>query len=197
MQNKSEHTSVVTTVTPKNARHSPRNGFNAYIVLSPVTGLSCHRRRRSCLRRLDSSVGASGPHDFAVRSRHHSSTDVACVHCIPLPTFVTTAKRPSYRVRDGENVPVICGQDQLTPPAAEWHDGQIAYGGYVRSARRAKSVGPSGFRKRSTDPKGFPIPPYGSSALLVLLGSGGLRLRSSAGRALARPLANPYHGPAA
>jgi hypothetical protein len=137
MQNKSEHTSVVTTVTPKNARHSPRNGFNAYIVLSPVTGLSCHRRRRSCLHRLDSSVGASGPHDFAVRSRHHSSTDVACVHCIPLPTFVTTAKRPSYRVRDGENVPVICGQDQSTPPAAEWHDGQFAYGRHARSARRA------------------------------------------------------------
>jgi hypothetical protein len=95
MQNKSEHTSVVTTVTPKNARHSPRNGFNAYIVLSPVTGLSCHRRRRSCLHRLDSSVGASGPHDFAVRLQHHSSVDIACIHRIPLPTFVTTAKRPS------------------------------------------------------------------------------------------------------
>src|SRR6202521_1961222 len=69
MQSKSEHTSVVTTVTPKNVRHSPRNGVNAYIVLSPVTGLSCHRRWRSCLHRLDASVGASGPHDFAVRIR--------------------------------------------------------------------------------------------------------------------------------
>ncbi len=45
--------------------------------LSPVTGLVCHRRLRikSCLspvgptrlRKLDASVGASGPHDFAVR----------------------------------------------------------------------------------------------------------------------------------
>src|ERR1700677_5105751 len=35
--------------------------------LSPVTGLGCHRRRRSCLHKLDASVGASGPHDFAVR----------------------------------------------------------------------------------------------------------------------------------
>ena len=67
MQNKSEHTSVVTTVTPKNARHSPRNGFNAYIVLSPVTGLSCHRRCAENSRELDASVGASGPHGFAVR----------------------------------------------------------------------------------------------------------------------------------
>ena len=45
-------------------------------VLSPVTGLSCHRHRRSCLRQLDASVGASGPHDFAVRfsavrQQHH------------------------------------------------------------------------------------------------------------------------------
>jgi hypothetical protein len=27
-------------------RHSPRNGFTAYFVLSPATGLSCHRRPR-------------------------------------------------------------------------------------------------------------------------------------------------------
>jgi hypothetical protein len=27
-------------------RHSPRNGFNGCFVLSPVTGLSCHRHRR-------------------------------------------------------------------------------------------------------------------------------------------------------
>jgi len=48
-------------------------------VLSPVTGLFCHRRLRtnvlsapgwadSNIRELDASVGASGPHDFAVRS---------------------------------------------------------------------------------------------------------------------------------
>jgi hypothetical protein len=48
-------------------RHSPRNGFTAYFVLSPVTGLVCHRHQRSRLRKLDASVGASGPHDFAVR----------------------------------------------------------------------------------------------------------------------------------
>src|SRR5712671_7446167 len=46
--------------------------------LSSVTGLFCHRRLRiwfclspvgpTQLRKLDASVGASGPHDFAVRS---------------------------------------------------------------------------------------------------------------------------------
>jgi hypothetical protein len=29
--------------------------------------LSCHRRWQNCFRQLDASVGASGPHDFAVR----------------------------------------------------------------------------------------------------------------------------------
>jgi hypothetical protein len=27
-----------------NIRHSPRNGFTTYFVLSPVIGLFCHRR---------------------------------------------------------------------------------------------------------------------------------------------------------
>ena len=58
---------TVTTVTPEITRHSPRNGFTVSFVLSPVTGLFCHRRRRNCFRQLDASVGASGPHDFAVR----------------------------------------------------------------------------------------------------------------------------------
>jgi hypothetical protein len=35
-------------------------------VLSPVTGLFCHRRFADHAK-LDASVGASGPHDFAVR----------------------------------------------------------------------------------------------------------------------------------
>jgi len=32
-----------------------------------VHGLFCHRRPWSCLHELDTSVGVSGPHDFAVR----------------------------------------------------------------------------------------------------------------------------------
>jgi hypothetical protein len=49
IQLSNEHTGIVTTV------------------FSPVTGIVCHRRWRSCLRQFDSSVGAPGPHDFAVR----------------------------------------------------------------------------------------------------------------------------------
>ena len=51
--------------------------FTVYAALSPVIGLGCHRRLRigvpgpvgpTRLRRLDASVEASGPHDFAVRT---------------------------------------------------------------------------------------------------------------------------------
>ncbi len=36
-------------------------------VISPVTGLFCHRHSRNRFRKLSASVGAPGPHDFAVR----------------------------------------------------------------------------------------------------------------------------------
>jgi len=36
-------------------------------VISPVERACCHRRRRDIFRRLDASIAASGPHDFAVR----------------------------------------------------------------------------------------------------------------------------------
>src|ERR1700719_2915835 len=65
-------------------------------VLSPVTGLSCHCRKRNAqaLSPLDASVGASGPHDFAVRDKHDRQP------CFsrpphPVPRFVTIASRPS------------------------------------------------------------------------------------------------------
>ena len=69
--------------------------LTAYIVLSPVTGLSCHRHRRSYLRQLDASVGASGPHDFAVRKSALSS----------VAPLTSTASRP--HVRDDRETPLV------------------------------------------------------------------------------------------
>jgi hypothetical protein len=57
-------------------RPSLRNGFTAYIVLSPVTGFVATvvggiprsiQLDRCATAKLDASVGASGPHHFAVR----------------------------------------------------------------------------------------------------------------------------------
>ena len=71
--------------------------LTAYFALSLVTGLCCHHRPCDAKHHheLDASVGASGPHAFAVRAPCHSSFDIACVHRIPRPTSVTIAKRPS------------------------------------------------------------------------------------------------------
>jgi hypothetical protein len=52
--------------------------------LSPVTGLSCHCHFADISAKLDASVGASGPHDFAVRLTRHSSKARASVHRILL-----------------------------------------------------------------------------------------------------------------
>jgi len=58
----------VSQVTPEIARHSPRNGFTAYLALSPATGfLATVIPEKLASRELDASIGASGPHDFAVR----------------------------------------------------------------------------------------------------------------------------------
>src|ERR1700736_5361898 len=81
-------------------------------VLSPVIGLVCHRRLRikacprpvgpTCLRKLDAGVEASGPHDFAVRSKHLSSARSVIAHGKPaLPSrraqnaAASTASRPA------------------------------------------------------------------------------------------------------
>jgi hypothetical protein len=67
--------------------------LTAYFALSPVTGLSCHRRLADTSAKLDASVGASGPHDFAVRSLVHSSR-APKASIASRPTFVTMANAP-------------------------------------------------------------------------------------------------------
>ena len=87
----------------------PAQWFTAYFVLSPVTGLFCHRRPREAFasRELDTSVGVSGPHDFAVRSARARQSQ-ALASTASHRTFVTIASRPSHRVRRRELVALIC-----------------------------------------------------------------------------------------
>src|SRR5471030_2246700 len=53
----------------------PAQWFTAYIVLTSATWLSCHRRPREAFTspELDTSVGVSGPHDFARPHQARSS----------------------------------------------------------------------------------------------------------------------------
>ena len=80
----------------------PAQWFYGLYRALPGDRLSCHRRSREALasQELDTSVGASGPHDFAVRNSRARLARCR-VHRIPHPTFVTIAKRPSSRGADG------------------------------------------------------------------------------------------------
>jgi hypothetical protein len=61
-----EHTGPAESIRP-----SLRNGFTAYVALSPVTGFLATVASQELLpAKLDTSIGVSGPHDFAVRSSH-------------------------------------------------------------------------------------------------------------------------------
>jgi hypothetical protein len=82
-------------------------------VLSPVTGLCCHRRQRECLAfiaNLNASVGASRPHDFAVR-KPALRLRATLTSTASRLTLVTIAKRPSGR-RDGMNMNLIWGDGE-------------------------------------------------------------------------------------
>jgi hypothetical protein len=90
-----KHTSVVTTGSPVSPGLPCAMVLTAYFVLSPVTGLCCHRRLRNCFRQLDASVGASGPHDFAVRA--------SAARLAPLPR----PSHPAPNVRDDAYAPLV------------------------------------------------------------------------------------------
>src|SRR2546423_3681229 len=88
-----KHTSIVTTVTPGSPGIPRAMVLTVSFVLFPVTGLVCHRRL-AFTAKLDASVGASEPHDFAVREAR---------------TFVfRAASRPPHpaRVRDDRDTPL-------------------------------------------------------------------------------------------
>jgi hypothetical protein len=73
-------------------------------VLSPVTGLFCHRHPADNSARLDASVGASGPHDFAVRI----SILRPALACLTLPR----PSHPAPNVRDDRETPLCVGRDR-------------------------------------------------------------------------------------
>jgi hypothetical protein len=77
-----------------------RDGVNGFLRALPGDRLSCHRRQWSCFRQLDASVGASGPHGFAVRESALSSLAPFASIASRLAS-VTISSRPSVR-QDGE-----------------------------------------------------------------------------------------------
>src|SRR3984957_9082448 len=89
-------------------RHSPRNGFNSlFRALPGDRAFLPPSLAKVAFRQLDASIGASGPHDFAVRA---SAARLASLPrpLHPAPTFVTMANAPLIEVGRGELVKMIC-----------------------------------------------------------------------------------------
>src|ERR1700736_5892465 len=121
--------------------------------LSPVTGLVCHRHRRNHFRRLDTSVGASGPRDFAVRLPRRSSAALSA-STASRPAAVTIACRPSvgrngggYRSDLGQERTGIFLREGLDTGVAEQPVGQIREGA-ERALSSCTPVSPVSAAKR-------------------------------------------------
>jgi hypothetical protein len=124
--------------------------LTAYFVLSPVIGLSCHRRPR--MRARPRPVGpTSPPRDLTPASRRqdHTTSPSASQRSRqqrrlrpphPVPTSVTIAKRPScgtgrrgYRGDLGKNGTGIFLQRGLDSRSTEQPVGQITHGPSLRA----------------------------------------------------------------
>src|SRR5258705_6529656 len=162
---------------------------------SPVTGLFCHRHPQKCSlsapgradmpsRELDASVGASGPHDFAVRSNRLSSARSMITHksfdppCDPFarktlprpphptPTFVMMANAPLVG-RDGEGSRCDLGwtkteiflQRGMDTPVNKLPVGQISKCPGCRGACHRARIPATRWRIRAA----LAIPPYALS----------------------------------
>jgi hypothetical protein len=124
---KNNHTSVVTTGPPEIPGAPARNGFNGFLRALPgdrlVVTVACGSR--FCLRpvgptnirQLDASAGASGPHDFAVRSnisrlcavRSLTSRNPPCDQ-LQRPTL-PRPPHPAPYVRDDRETPLCVRRD--------------------------------------------------------------------------------------
>ena len=93
---------ALVTVTPENTQHSPRNGLRLTSCSPRRPGFfATVAREKLASRELDTSVGVSGPHDFAVRIRRPSSK-APSASTASRPASVTIAIRPSCGTRRRE-----------------------------------------------------------------------------------------------
>src|SRR5215218_7582109 len=88
-----EHTSIVTVGSPDQPGIPARNGCNGFLRDLPGDRACLSPSPAVCLRKLDASVEASGPHDFAVRFQRCSSA-APSASIASRPASVTIAIRP-------------------------------------------------------------------------------------------------------
>src|SRR5229473_7421053 len=84
-----------------------RNGFTAYVELSPAIGLSCHRRLRKSLPANLTPASRRQDHTILPSARKALSSEAPLAATASSPASVTIAIRPSSGV-DGGGYRVIC-----------------------------------------------------------------------------------------
>ena len=99
--NVKKHTSIVTTVTPESPGIPHAMVLTAYFVLSPVTGLVCHRRPRIISADLTPASG---------RQDHTTSPSASAPFVMQAPIRV---HRIPPRVRDDRETPLCVGRDGI------------------------------------------------------------------------------------
>ena len=98
-----KHTSIVTTGSPEHPGLPCAMVLTVSFVLSPVTGLCCHRRRRRCASIVASLISASGYQDHTTSPSAFAPFVFRpqSVHRIP-PNVRDDGQRPSFG-RDGRS----------------------------------------------------------------------------------------------
>jgi hypothetical protein len=145
MQNKIERTSIVTTVTPVSPGIPRAMVLTVSFVLSPVTGLSCHRRLRK--RTSANLTPASGRQDHTTSP---SACDITRQLMSPRPPHPAPnvrddrANAPLERHGIARNLPLIWGHYQY---------------------RRLRQIGTTGKSASKT----FEIQKFGGSAVLSVM----------------------------
>jgi hypothetical protein len=149
------------------------NGFNGFLRALPgVPGLLATVVGRS-LCRSDTSVGVSGPHDFAVRFTCSSSAARSASTAFR-PTFVTIARAPLLSGRNGRRYrpsrdfgksEYFCETD-LTGFLQKLPDGQISRGFFHLSPQAGRERRATPPPRRSPAAPSPPAPSRQASALL-------------------------------
>src|SRR5215216_7102467 len=80
-------------------RHPLRNGFTAYFVLSPVSGLVCHRHLAKNFPQGLAPASRRQDHTTSPYAAEHSPLK-RCVHRIPRPTCHDDGDTPLWWARD-------------------------------------------------------------------------------------------------
>src|SRR6202171_3593854 len=156
-------------------RHSLRNGFTAYIALSPATNSSCRRHRRingfvapgwadENLRRLDTSNGCQDhavlPYALApsscARDIAHGINPPCAIGLTPtlprpphpVPTFVTMANAPLLGDETARLIVLICPTGEAEYFFGEVWTGQITLKGFGKLVFWCNGIG-AGLNGRS------------------------------------------------